>query len=278
MSIRGFMPDGLFPQITLTFNPWSEFSWLKSKFFDNPPKNAFTKTTNYMCNEWLTPEDLAVFNEMKENNPRRYKIEGLGEWGVSEGLIYTDFEVQDFDYIQILKNQNCKASFGLDFGFTDPTAFIAVIVNQEDKILYIFKEWYSSNVTNDDIARALKDLGLHREKIFCDSAEPKSIAELRKLNINAVACSKGADSVRFGIQKIQNYKIIIHPDCEEFYHEITNYVWKKDRNGKITNEPEHEFSHGQDALRYALADVKAPLQIHKNNLRILTRTRFTIQR
>lgn len=279
MSIRGYMPDGLFPQITLTFNPWSETSWLKSRFFDTVSPKIFAKTTNYLCNEWLTKEDLDTFNEMKEHNPRRYKIEGLGEWGVSDGLIYNNFEVREFDYrLESIRKASNKISYGLDFGFTDPTAFIGVVISEETKELFIFCEWYQSNVTNNEIAKAIKRIGLKREKIYCDSAEPKSIEELKKLGINAVACSKGVDSVRYGIQKIQNYKIIIHPECENYYHEITNYIWKKDRNGKTTNEPEHEFSHLQDALRYALADVKPPMQIHANNLKLLRGQRFIIQR
>ena len=229
----------------------------------------FTLTTTYKCNEWLSDEDLFTFKEMERNNPRRYKIEGLGEWGVSEGLIYSNFEVQEFDYREILRNRDCFATYGLDFGFTDPTAFVGIIVNQKEKLLYIFIEWYQTNVTNDDIARALKDLGIKGEKIYCDSAEPKSIAELRKLNINAVAVAKGADSVRYGIQKIQNYKMIIHPSCEEFQHEISNYIWKKDRNGNTTDIPEHEFSHLMDATRYAVSELKQPLQISANNLKIL---------
>jgi len=277
MSIRGTMPDGLKPQLTLSFNPWSEKSWLKSRFFDVESPQIFTLTTTYKCNEWLTDEDLFTFEEMERNNPRRYQIEGLGLWGISEGLIYSNFEVQEFDYREILINRDCFATYGLDFGFTDPTAFIGVVISEETKELFIFCEWYQSNVTNNEIAKAIKRIGLKREKIYCDSAEPKSIEELKKLGINAVACSKGVDSVRYGIQKIQNYKIIIHPECENYYHEITNYIWKKDRNGKTTNEPEHEFSHLQDALRYALADVKPPMQIHANNLKLLRGQRFIIQ-
>ena len=141
MSIRGTMPDGLKPQLTLSFNPWSEKSWLKSRFFDVESSQIFTLTTTYKCNEWLTDEDLFTFEEMERNNPRRYQIEGLGLWGISEGLIYSNFEVQEFDYREILRNRDCFATYGLDFGFTDPTAFVGIIANQKEKLLYIFKEF-----------------------------------------------------------------------------------------------------------------------------------------
>ena len=81
-SIRGEVPEGLFKQITLTFNPWNEKHWMKKRFFDaedNP--DILAKTTNYQCNEWLDEADLRVFEQMKKNNPRRYKVAGLGDWG-----------------------------------------------------------------------------------------------------------------------------------------------------------------------------------------------------
>ena len=87
--------------------------------------------------------------------------------------------------------------------------------------------------------------------IKCDAAEPKSIEELRKAGINAKAAVKGPDSVKFGIQKLQNFKIIYSPDCVNFEHEIKNYCWAKDRQGKQTDSPDHEYSHLMDALSQA---------------------------
>ena len=92
MSIRGELPAGYFKQLTLIFNPWSATSWLKSRFFDVQEENIFTKTTTWRCNEWLDDADRKIFELMKKQNPRRYRIEGDGEWGIAEGLIYTNFE------------------------------------------------------------------------------------------------------------------------------------------------------------------------------------------
>ena len=88
-SIRGEMPEGLFRQITLTFNPWNERHWLKKRFFDNPPdpEDVFTLTTDYRCNEWLSADDLKLFETMKKENPRRYAVAGLGEWGIVDGFM-----------------------------------------------------------------------------------------------------------------------------------------------------------------------------------------------
>lgn len=274
MSIRGKLPKGLFKQFTLTFNPWSETTWLKSRFFDKPDEDTFTKTTTYLCNEWLDESDIRQFERMKQNNPRRYRIEGEGEWGISEGLIYTNVECRELQKDDFLNNREYKAIYGLDFGYTDPTAFVGGFVNLQKQEIYILWEIYRSGITNQEIAQRIKELGLKNEVVMCDAAEPKSIAELRKEGINAKAASKGADSVLFGIQKLQNFKIIYDPACENFGHEIKNYCWEKDRDGKITNRPDHEFSHLQDALRYAMIDVKESLHIHANNLRALQQPRF----
>lgn len=245
LSIRGAVPKGLWKQITLTFNPWSETSWLKRRFFDTQDPEIFTRTTTYVCNEWLDEHDRALFDKMKEQNPRRYKIEALGEWGVAEGLIYENTECRELDDKVFRSNpRKYQAFYGLDFGFTDPTAFVGGFLNQEDHELYICYELYLNNVTNQDIAKHLKnDLGLHGEIVYCDSAEPKSIEELRRAGINAKPALKGADSVKFGIQKIQNYKIIYDVRCTNFAHEIQNYAWAKDKDGKPTDKPDHEFSH-----------------------------------
>ncbi len=258
MSIRGEVPKGYFKQITLTFNPWSENSWLKARFFDKPDNDVFVKTTTWECNEWLDNADKNIFLKMKKENPRRYRIEGEGNWGISEGLIYERFKIMDFDINEIKKIPNIKAAFGLDFGFTDPNALVCSLVDNANSKIYIFDEWYKTGVTNRDIAQVIKDKGYSSQRIICDSAEPKSIKELRDCGIKAEPASKGHDSVNYGIQLIQNYEIIINPLCKEFQKEISNYCWAKDKSGKPTDKPDHEFSHGMDSLRYAVVKVIHP--------------------
>ena len=255
MSIRGEVPEGYFKQLTLTFNPWSANSWLKARFFDVIDDDVFAKTTTWECNEWLDEADRSIFLKMKENNPRRYLIEGEGQWGISEGLIYTNFRVEDFDVDTIRAIPGIKSAFNLDFGFTDPNAFVCEMVDNTNMKIYVFDEWYKTGVTNKIIAQAIKDKGYGGQRIICDSAEPKSIAELQEEGIKAEPSRKGKDSVNHGIQLIQNYEIIIHPSCTEFYKEISNYCWLKDKNGKLTDKPDHEFSHGMDSMRYGVSKL-----------------------
>ena len=271
MSIRGQLPDGYYKQITITFNPWSEKHWLKKRFFDTNDPNILALTTTYECNEWLGPDDRALFEQMKINNPRRYNIEGLGNWGIAEGLVYENFIEQEFDYMEISKRAGTKAVFGLDFGYTnDPTAFIAAIVDQENKELYIFDEHYQKAMTNEDIANMIKYKGYSKETITADSAEPKSIDDIKSKGIYRIkAAKKGKDSILNGIQNIQDYKIIIHPKCENFLIEINNYVWSN-KNGVVINKPIDDFNHLQDALRYAMEGIK------KSELIIMDKSIFSI--
>lgn len=271
MSIRGQLPDGYYKQITITFNPWSEKHWLKKRFFDTNDPNILALTTTYECNEWLGPDDKALFEQMKINNPRRYNIEGLGNWGIAEGLVYENFIEQEFDYMDISKRAGAKTVFGLDFGYTnDPTAFVAAIVDQENKELYIFDEHYQKAMTNEDIANMIKYKGYSKETITADSAEPKSIDDIKSKGIYRIkAAKKGKDSILNGIQNIQDYKIIIHPKCENFLIEINNYVWSN-KNGIVINKPIDDFNHLMDALRYAMEDTK------KSGLVIMDKSIFSL--
>ena len=259
MSIRGEVPEGYFKQITLTFNPWSATSWLKKRFFDNPDDNTFVKTTTWQCNEWLDESDRKIFLDMKEKNPRRYRIEGNGDWGIAEGLIYENVVFDEvFDVEELRKKEGVKAAFGNDFGFTDPNAFICCLVDNADMRIYIFDDWYQTGVTNKVIAQKIKTMGYGSQQIICDCADAKSIAELRDEGIHAEPSRKGKDSVNHGIQLIQNYQIVVHPKCVEFRKEIENYCWKKDSSGRLKDEPEHDFSHGMDAMRYGVSKVLRP--------------------
>jgi len=251
-SIRGEVPKGHFKQITLTFNPWNERHWIKRRFFDKKDKDVLAITTNYTCNEWLDRSDLNVFERMKENNPRRYQVAGLGNWGIVDGLIYENFEERQFTLEEI---KDYKTVAGLDFGYTnDPTAFFIGFLDKKDSILYVWDEMYSKGLSNKKIYENIKNMGYSKEKITGDSAEPKSIDELKGYGLRIKGAKKGKDSILNGIQWIQDLKIIIHPRCNNFLTEISNYQWDKDKFGKALNRPIDDFNHLLDAMRYALED------------------------
>ena len=258
-SIRGQLPEGYWKRITATFNPWSAAHFAKKRFFDVVDDNILAMTTTYKDNPYLSETDLQLFERMKERNPRRYRVAGLGEFGIAEGLIYENVIYEDFDIDEVRKIPGIISAFGLDFGYTDPNAFTACMVDNTNMVIYVFDEWYRTGVTNKIIADAIKEKGYGGQRIICDCAEPKSIAELQEEGIKAEASRKGKDSVNHGIQLIQNYKIVVHErNCPEFKIEISNYCWAKDKNGKPTDKPDHEFSHGMDSFRYGVTKALMP--------------------
>ncbi len=259
-SIRGAIPEetGLFKQITLTFNPWNEHHWIKRRFYDAAPDpDILALTTNYLCNEWLDAADLKVFETMRVNNPRRYRVAGLGDWGIVDGLIYENWEEKAFSTEEISRMAGVQSAFGLDFGYTnDPTALFCGLISTEQKTIWVFDELYERALTNKKIMEKITALGYAKERIKADSAEPKSIDELREAGLSHVkAARKGKDSVNNGIQYIQNYHIIIHPRCVNFITEISNYTWDEDKFGNKINQPIDDFNHLMDAMRYGLEDV-----------------------
>ena len=265
-SIRGKVESPLFKQITLTLNPWNEKHWIKKRFFDTSDHEVLALTTNYLCNEWLDKADLKVFERMKANNPRRYQVAGLGNWGIVEGLVYENWKEQEFKFISqeeydrlsgdkdvyVIRDE-LKSPFGLDFGYTnDPSALFCSMLDLENKKLYVFDEFYEKGLSNKKIYSKIYTMGYSKEKITADSSEPKSIDELKGLGLRVSGAKKGKDSINNGIQWIQDLEIIIHPRCVNFITEISNYTWEIDKFGNKTNRPIDDFNHLMDAMRYAL--------------------------
>lgn len=254
---RGKIPSPLYKQTTITFNPWSETHWLKKRFFDTPVENVETFSTNYFCNEFLDETDKMVFERMKQTNRRKYEVAGLGNWGISEGLVFENWSVGE---VEISKSDEYKwkSFFGLDYGYTnDPTAFVAFKANPIDKQLFIYKEFYGKRMLNCDIAEKIKELGFAKERIRADCAEPKSNDDLRRLGIGRITPSvKGRDSILNGISAINEYKITVSSSCVNMIRELSSYVYDEKRNDRGLKLPKDSENHLCDALRYAFEDVK----------------------
>lgn len=260
-SIRGVVLEPLFKQVTITFNPWSEHHWLKKKFFDTKDDDTLAITTTYKCNEWLDKADLKLFENMKVNNPRRYQVAGLGHWGIVDGLVYENWHELDFNINEIRKRVTVKSAFGLDFGYTnDPTALFCGLVDITNKQIYVFDEVYEKGLVNQEIYNNISKKNYQKEKIIADSAEPKSIQELRNFGLYKIQRSKkGKDSINHGIDTIQSFKIFIHPSCINFLAEISSYTWQIDKNGRTINKPIDDNNHLMDAMRYALEFIKSDI-------------------
>lgn len=255
-SIRGTVdePD-FYKQVTITFNPWSERHWLKTAFFDEDTRkrDVFADTTTYRLNEWLDDQDKQRYEDLWRTNPRRAAVVANGDWGVTEGLVFENFEVRDFDIQETIKRIG-ETTAGLDFGFThDPTTFPRLAVDLDNKELYIYAEHYEHAMTTQDIFNMIKETGMSNALITADSAEQRLIAELRTKGVRRIQASvKGKGSINAGIDFMKQFKIYIHPSCERTIEEFDTYVYKQDKEGNWLNEPEDKNNHVIDAIRYSL--------------------------
>lgn len=246
-------------QIVLMYNPISKSNWVYKTFHENGhPSNALVVHTTYKDNRFLPADYVENYENIKKTNPQYYKIYCLGEFASTGKTVYTNWSVSDFNYREILRKGNNTAYFGLDWGYTnDPSAFIASIVDRENKKIYVFDEHYEKSMLNSEIAQMIIKKGYAKEVITGDSSEPKSIEEVKRSGVRRLKpARKGKDSVIHGIQFIQQFEIIVHPKCVNTKLELENYTWKEDKStGEYLNVPIDQYNHILDALRYSLEDV-----------------------
>lgn len=264
LSIRGNLPAPLFKQHTITLNPWSDKHWIKARFFDKVSSDVLALTKNYDCNEFLGSDDLEIFESMRVENPKRFAIEGRGEWGLSEGLIFDRWCVKAFDanilstqYSQKTLRPKYKRLFGMDFGFSnDPTAIVCLLVSEESREIYVCAEVYKRGMVIDDMYKEICALGIEREVIVADSASPLIIEELKRKGVYGIRGVKKTP-IKDGIARLQDYNIVIHPSCKNAEAEFSNYCWKVDpKTGKASDQPIDDFNHLIDAMRYATEGLR----------------------
>lgn len=243
-----------YKQIYLMFNPVSKVNWTYNAFFIKQPKNTVVYHTSYKDNRFLDKVTIENIEELANRNEAYYKIYALGEFATLDKLIFPKYEKRIINKDNI---NNLKSYFGLDYGFiNDPSAFMHVKIDEQNKVLYIVEEYVRKNLTNDKIANAIIDLGYSKEEIKADSAERKSNQELRNLGIRRLAdAQKGPGSVMQGIQYIMQYDIVVDERCVKTIEELENYTWKKDKKtNEYINEPVDSYNHCIDAIRYAVQD------------------------
>lgn len=242
-------------RLTLSFNPVYKTHWIYREFFgiwDDERNYAESDTvsilkTTYKDNRFLTDDDRAALENEKDSYFR--EVYTLGNWGVLGDVVFRNWHAEDLSDVAAAYPLRY---YGLDFGFSsDPCAAVDVAIDKKHKRILVFNELYERGLTNTLLAERLRVFA-GRNPVTCDSAEPKSIHELRMYDIAARAARKGADSVIHGIQWLQGYEIVIDSRCENLRQELTLYQWRKDKDGNSLRVPEDENNHLIDALRYAV--------------------------
>lgn len=254
LRLRALAPN---LQLITSFNPISKANWVYKKWFEDykPRVDTLILRTTYKDNRFLPESYIKALEDKINTNPTYYKIYALGEFASLDKLVYNNWEVDDYDHKAIVG----EMVVGLDFGFTnDISALVASIVDEKQKKIYIFREWGDTNKTNDELAAIITSLGFSKSTIIADSAEPKSIEELRRKGITRIKeCTKGKDSILHGIQKLQQYKLVVHYSCTGIITELENYAWEKDKKtNEYINKPIDKFNHYLDSLRYSVQGLE----------------------
>ncbi len=248
-----------YPQIFLMFNPVSKVNWVYTHWFLNTVEKAKIIQTSYKDNKFLNDDYRQMLEDLKNTNPAYYKIYCLGEFATLDKLVFPIIHKQLINSGQI---KSLPVFVGMDFGYiNDPSAIVWGRYDKTNKIIYIMGEYFKKGMLNDEIAEKLKVLGLGKEVIVADSAEQKSITEIRRSGILRIKpAAKGPDSVMHGISWLLQNKIVVDERCLGIIEEFENYTWQKDkRTNEYINKPIDAFNHGIDALRYGLERMmKAP--------------------
>lgn len=238
-------------QMFFSFNPVSKANWVYRRWFAKGVEitaDTVIHQSTYKDNRFLPADYVATIEKMAKTNPTYYRIYALGEFASLDKLVFSNWKVGTVE-----DTHDWDMLCGLDFGYTnDPTAFVVSFVQGET--LYVAKEFVRTGLLNNQIATVITDLGFSKSTIIADSAEVKSIEELKRDGLHRIyPAVKGQGSILQGIQKLQQYEIVVDPSCEHVITELQNYAWKKDRqSGEYVNEPIDEFNHCIDALRYSL--------------------------
>ena len=223
-------------RIILAYNPTvSPYHWLRTM------QDCDRYVTTYKDNIYLPKEMVKAIEDLQFKNPKQWTIYGKGEFAANDKAIY-QFEVVD-DY------EAEFVAFGLDWGYNDPTALVAIYKNGDN--LYLEEILYEKGLVLKDIADKLNKLHITKqEEIWCDSSEPRSIEELYRMGFNAKAVKKGPDSIKFGISVLQNHKLHVHKKSQNLINEMYAYQYATDKHGYVTDTPEGGLDHLLDAARY----------------------------
>ena len=240
--------------IFLDFNPSEEFHWIYDEVLTRDDVELIKST--YLDNPFLPQTVIDEIERFKELDPDFWRVYGLGERGKNNALIFRSWEIND----DIPKEAVLRR--GMDFGFSqDPTALVDVW--ETDDARWLDERIYSTNLTTPDLYQTILAREINpREQIMCDSAEPKTIEELRRKGVNAKSVKKFKDSINAGIDILKSKKLYVTSRSTNLIKELRNYKWKTDSSGRILNVPVDLHNHGLDAARYAVLKKKSDGKYH----------------
>jgi phage terminase large subunit len=194
-----------------------------------------------IINDIESAKEKAITSKYWEN---WWKVYGLGQIGSLQGVV-----IDNWRQVEAIPPDAKLVAYSMDFGFTnDPTTLVGIW--KQDGKLWIDELLYQTNMTNNDIGNYLKSINFGRQELICDSAEPKSIEELRRQGFNVHPAMKGADSIKIGIDILKRYELYVTKTSTNLIKELRAYQWETDSNGKLTGKPIDYMNHLIDPMRY----------------------------
>ena len=240
LRLREPSKDGKRNQLFMLFNPISAKHWIKEKVIDGE-EDCQEITSTYKDNPFLSPDYIRTLEDLQKQDPNLHRIYALGEWGVLEHLIYSNWDIVDY------LPEGGEDIYGLDFGFNNPTALGRIRVKDGEP--YCEELIYQSGLTNSDLIERMIGIVDKKAPIYADHAEPQRIEEIHRAGFNIHPADK---SVKDGIDFVKRKKVHILRSSSNWIREKQSYSWKKDRNGTIIDEPVKFMDHCMDLERYAL--------------------------
>lgn len=264
--LRGELPDGLFYQIKMTFNPVSARHWIKKVFFDRKDEDVFTHHSTYLDNRFVDEAYKKRMQRRKEVDPEGYRIYGLGEWGEVGGLILTNFSIEEFDTNPTRFDSCVNAQ---DFGFNHANALLQV--GFKDGNIYICKELYEYEKDTNELIKLADQKNFEKSLImWCDSAEPDRIKMWKKSGYRAMGVKKHKNSVKAQIDYLKQNRIFIHPRCTNTIAEIEQWRWQKDeKTNTYLDKPIEIFDDAMAALRYSVENQRRNNKLQTMNKKVL---------
>jgi len=241
LRLRG--KTGSYKQLILTFNPISELLWLNKHFFGKKIENCTVEHSTVEDNIFIDPEYKKILDALKDEDRMYYQIYRLGQWGVLQNIIYSNFEVID-DWPVAFE----ETFYGLDFGYNNPSALVEVGIR--DNIPYLNERLYRTGLTNQDLINLMNELILLKtDNIYADSAEPARIDEIKRDGFNIYPADK---SVKDGIDFVKRTKFYVKSDSVNLIKELQGYKYKEDKDGNVLEEPLKFRDHLCDGFRYGI--------------------------
>ena len=229
-------------QIFMDFNP-SEFFWYNEQL--EPRDDIEVIRSTYRDNPYLNADQIKEIERLQHTDYQYYQIYALGEFAGDIDLVYQHSIVDD-----IPTDEAKLVALGMDWGYSnDPTTLVEVWRKGDE--IYLNEMLYDINLTNSDIAKKMEEAGVDRYmEVIADSAEPKSIEELKRMGYNIKPASKGPDSINNGIDILKRFKINVTRESTNLIQEFRRYKWITDKDGNKLNKPIDQWNHALDAVRY----------------------------